>query len=319
MPAADRLHSYRQKVVPMNRPQRLNTRSQLALQSYLDALLQDAASELEAAEATEVAPIIANPTASTVDDAGLDDFAAAVLEEEVRDARRQPQPLAQVVPLGERMAAPLKSELGLPSLLPSLLPVVNPQIVPEAAPAVVEPVIEPPAPVVVAAVEEAVPAASAPWVERPSWVDESFECLLFDVAGLTLAVPLICLGTIYPLAGQELTPLFGQPDWFLGILPGQSGNLKVIDTARWVMPERYRDECRDGLQYVISIEGCEWGMAVHQVSRSIRLDPREVKWRSQRTQRPWLAGTVIEHMCALLDVSALAELITASDRRKTKV
>ena len=99
----------------------------------------------------------------------------------------------------------------------------------------------------------------------------------------------------------------------------QSGNLKVIDTARWVMPERYRDECREGLQYVISIEGCEWGLAVHQVSRSIRLDPREVKWRSQRTQRPWLAGTVIEHMCALLDVSALAELITASDRRKTKV
>ena len=138
----------------MNRPQRLNTRSQLALQSYLDALLQDAASELEAAEATEVAPIIANPTASTVDDAGLDDFAAAVLEEEVRDARRQPQPLAQVVPLAERMAAPLKSELGLPSLLPSLLPAVNPQVVAEAAPAVVEPVIEPPAPVVVAAVEE---------------------------------------------------------------------------------------------------------------------------------------------------------------------
>lgn len=302
----------------MNRPQRLNTRSQLALQSYLDALLQDAASELEAAEAAEVVPVIANPTASTVDDAGLDDFAAAVLEEEVRDARRQPQPSAQVVPLAERLVAPLKSELGLPSLLPSLLPVVEPLVVAEAVPAVVEPVVEPPAPVV-AVVEEAVPAASAPWVERPSWADESFECLLFDVAGLTLAVPLICLGTIYPLAGQELTPLFGQPDWFLGILPGQSGNLKVIDTARWVMPERYRDECREGLQYVISIEGCEWGLAVHQVSRSIRLDPREVKWRSQRTQRPWLAGTVIEHMCALLDVSALAELITASDRRKTKV
>ncbi len=319
MPAADRLHSYRQTVVPMNRPQRLNTRSQLALQSYLDALLQDAASELEAAETTEAVPVMSSPATSAVGDAGLDDFAAAVLEEEVRDARRQPQPLAQVVPLAERMAAPLKSELGLPSLLPSLLPVAEPPVVVEAAPAVVELVVEPPAPVVAAAVEEAVPAASAPWVERPSWADESFECLLFDVAGLTLAVPLICLGTIYPLAGQELTPLFGQPDWFLGILPGQSGNLKVIDTARWVMPERYRDECREGLQYVISIEGCEWGLAVHQVSRSIRLDPREVKWRSQRTQRPWLAGTVIEHMCALLDVSALAELITASDRRKTKV
>lgn len=124
-------------------------------------------------------------------------------------------------------------------------------------------------------------------------------------------MPLVCLGSIYPLENQELTPLFGQPDWFLGILPSQAGNLKVLDTARWVMPERYRDDYRDGLKYVISVQGYEWGLAVHQVSRSIRLDPSEVKWRTQRHQRPWLAGTVIEHMCALVDVTALAELIAS--------
>ena len=144
---------------------------------------------------------------------------------------------------------------------------------------------------------------------RPAWAAEPFECLLFDVAGLTLAVPLVCLGSIYSLAGRELTPLFGQPDWFLGILPSQSGKLNVLDTARWVMPERYRDDFREGLQYVISVQGYEWGLAVHQVSRSLRLHPNEIKWRSQRGQRPWLAGTVIEHMCALLDVEQLAALI----------
>ena len=58
-------------------------------------------------------------------------------------------------------------------------------------------------------------------------------------------------------------------------------------------------------------QGYEWGLAVHQVSRSLRLDPSEIKWRSQRGQRPWLAGTVIEHMCALLDVAELAELIAS--------
>lgn len=144
---------------------------------------------------------------------------------------------------------------------------------------------------------------------RPAWAGEPFECLLFDVAGLTLAVPLVCLGSIYSLAGRELTPLFGQPDWFLGILPSQSGKLNVLDTARWVMPERYREDFREGLQYVISVQGYEWGLAVHQVSRSLRLHPNEIKWRSQRGQRPWLAGTVIEHMCALLDVEQLAALI----------
>lgn len=147
-------------------------------------------------------------------------------------------------------------------------------------------------------------------LEQVGWSDEPFECLLFDVAGLTLAVPLAALGSIYAFEPSELTPLFAQPDWFIGILPAQSGNLKVLETARWVMPERYTADMRDDLKYVISINGFDWGLAVHQVRHSIRLEPNQVKWRAQRGQRAWLAGTVIEHMCALLDVEVLAKLIS---------
>lgn len=179
-------------------------------------------------------------------------------------------------------------------------------------PAVAEPAaaVEPPAalsppPVAEPAADVPVPVAT----ENEAWREGEFEALLFDVGGLTLAVPLVSLGSIYPL-DNEITPLFGQPDWFLGLLQTPAGNLKVLDTARWVMPERYRDELKDSLQFVISVEGFEWGMAVHNVSQSIRLTPEQVKWRSQQGKRPWLAGTVIEHMCALLDVSALARLIS---------
>ena len=253
----------------MNRPIEFKTRPQLALESYLDALLQDATAE----ELPE--PILVLEPAST-----LDEFQLAVLEEQARDAN--------VVPIAAPIAAPV--------VVP-IVPVV-------ATPVVVEPVVQVHLP----------PSITPPPVtgdDRPAWAAEPFECLLFDVAGLTLAVPLVCLGSIYSLEGQELTPLFGQPEWFLGILPSQAGNLKVLDTARWVMPDRYRDDFRQGLQYVISVQGYEWGLAVHQVSRSLRLDPNEIKWRSQRGQRPWLAGTVIEHMCALLDVAELAELIAS--------
>ena len=145
----------------------------------------------------------------------------------------------------------------------------------------------------------------------PQWREQPFEALLFDVGGLKLAVPLVLLGTIYPLE-DEITPLFGQPDWFLGILATQAGNIKVLDTARWVMPERYTPELKDSLSFVISVEGYDWGMAVHGVQQSIRLAPEQIKWRSQQGKRPWLAGTVIDHMCALLDVSALAELIVGN-------
>jgi purine-binding chemotaxis protein CheW len=259
------------------------------LQSYLDGLLQDAA--VEFAESIT-----------------LDEFEAAVLEEQVRDARTMPQVQQTVA------AKPLAELAPRPLVLPTIempapeieLRVEPPQEVVEAA-VVVEAVQ--PMPQVLVVPEPVLQG-------RPEWAQGPFECLLFDVAGLTLAVPLVCLGSIYPLEGQELTPLFGQPDWFLGILPCQAGNLKVLDTARWVMPDRYRDDFREGLQYVISVEGYEWGLAVHQVSRSIRLDPNEVKWRSQRTQRPWLAGTVIEHMCALLDVASLAELIASGAAKR---
>jgi purine-binding chemotaxis protein CheW len=282
----------------MNRPVKITSRPQLALQSYLDSLLQDATEEL--------APVI-EATAEVIEpESTLDEFQLAVLEEQARDAR----PVTVV-------AAPV------------IAPVVEPAVkAPAPAPAPA-PVMEAPAPIltplstvapllqtlVPPVVEVHLPPSNTPPpVEtdgRPSWAAEPFECLLFDVAGLTLAVPLVCLGSIYSLAGHELTPLFGQPEWFLGILPSQAGNLKVLDTARWVMPDRYRDDFRQGLQYVISVQGYEWGLAVHQVSRSLRLDPNEIKWRSHRGQRPWLAGTVIEHMCALLDVSALAELIAS--------
>ncbi|HEK1009312.1 TPA: CheW domain-containing protein [Pseudomonas putida] len=272
------------------------TRPQLALQSYLDGLLQ---------EATEAEDILDLPAAS-------DEFAAAVREEQARDVRQQ-------APVVSSVAKPF-AEPQL-KVLPTVLPVEEPVVAVVEAEVVAEasiPVLtevqapEPVAPLVeVHLPAPDVPAPPATLDGRPAWAAEPFECLLFDVAGLTLAVPLVCLGSIYSLEGQELTPLFGQPDWFLGILTCQAGNLKVLDTARWVMPDRYRDDFRQGLHYVISVQGYEWGLAVHQVSRSLRLDPSEIKWRSQRGQRPWLAGTVIEHMCALLDVAELAELIAS--------
>lgn len=278
----------------MSRTVLKESRSQLTLQSYLDALLQDAVIGL-------------------TESVSHDEFQAAVLEEQQRDIQRV-APLRQVV-MPEPVTEPVL--VTLPKITPVLVETAQllelpPVVPPHACPEPVEPVAE------FASQDQTPGGPPARLSSQPEWGEEPFECLLFDVAGLTLAVPLVSLGSIYPLAGHDLTPLFGQPSWFLGLLPSQAGNLKVLDTARWVMAERYRDDFRDGLQYVISVQGYEWGLAVHQVSRSIRLDPKEVKWRTQRSQRPWLAGTVIDHMCALLDVAALAELIASGATRHLK-
>jgi purine-binding chemotaxis protein CheW len=319
----------------MNRPVNSHSRPQQALQSYLDTLLMEATEELPPSN-DAAGPDLAN-----------DEFQAAVREERAFDAAKQAERTRPAQPQAAREAparrewaepeAPVSGRLLLPSE-PPLFQLEEPQlrvdVEPEVVPAVTEPAAVVSSPASVARVEPLAEVHKAHDIEaaplalrndgppalgadgRPVWASEPFECLLFDVAGLTLAVPLVCLGSIYSLAGQELTPLFGQPNWFLGILQSQAGNLKVLDTARWVMPDRYRDDFQQGLQYVISVQGYEWGLAVHQVSRSLRLDPNEIKWRGHRGQRPWLAGTVIEHMCALLDVAALAELIASGGAKE---
>lgn len=148
------------------------------------------------------------------------------------------------------------------------------------------------------------------WINgRPVWAQETFECLLFKVAGLTLAVPLTELGTVLTF-DEELTPLFGQPDWFLGLLPSKTaGTVRVMDTAKKVMPEKYTEEARENLKFVILMKNSDWGLACHEVAEAITLTPDEVRWRTGRSQRPWLAGTVINHMCAIMDVAALVDLV----------
>jgi purine-binding chemotaxis protein CheW len=152
------------------------------------------------------------------------------------------------------------------------------------------------------------------WIDgRPSWAQNRFDVLLFSVSQLNLAVPLVALGQIQKIT-EELTPLFGQSDWFMGLLPTAHGKVRCVDTALFVMRERYRPEFRDAYQFVITINGLPWGLAVDGVNQPISLEPEEVNWRGSRSQRPWLAGTVKEHMCALLDIPKLGEVLAQQDK-----
>lgn len=163
--------------------------------------------------------------------------------------------------------------------------------------------------------EEKLPPV-ADWCDngRPSWAQERFECLIFKVSGLKLAVPLITLGAIHRI-DRKFNALPHQHAWFIGILQTPAaGNIKVLDTALCVMPERHDLAARETLAYVITIHGYRWGLACHEVEKSITLEPHQVKWRTQRGKRPWLAGTVIDHMCALIDTDGFRDVILKAEQ-----
>ena len=136
-----------------------------------------------------------------------------------------------------------------------------------------------------------------------------FQALFFEVAGLTLAVPLTSLGGIHQI--EKIGPLFGKPDWFMGVMLHRESKLSVVDSAKWVMPEKYDENLAQSLnyRYLIMLGDSAWGLASEKLVNTVNLTTDDVKWRESTGKRPWLAGMVKEKMCALIDVEELISML----------
>ncbi|MEP1213844.1 MAG: CheW domain-containing protein [Marinobacter sp.] len=199
------------------------------------------------------------------------------------------------------------------------------RVAPRPAPVVARPApevkIETPEPDIKSPEPEAEQAADIPsppaWEPpgRPEWSDKPFECLIFTVAGLQLAVPLVLLGAIHRIE-EPVKPIPGSPRWYMGMRPDRDHNLRVVDTAEWIMAGRAPADARENYRFVIRLDSSEWGLACDDVAQSFTLKPDEVRWRTGRSKRPWLAGTVIDHMCALIDVKTMADLLVRAEREQ---
>ncbi|OOZ42144.1 hypothetical protein BOW53_00775 [Solemya pervernicosa gill symbiont] len=215
------------------------------------------------------------------------------------DTPSTPEPVARLraVDAESKLSVrPITTET--PRILPREIPVAPPPEVKETI--VEEPVV---AEQLEAAAEE---KAAEPESEVPEWGDEPFQSLLFSVAGLKLAVPLARLNGVLNWS-DEITPMPGHSEHFMGLLPHLDKNVKIVDTAGIVVPpERMKDGERQYGNIILIGEG-EWGLACDDIDEVITLGSDDVRWRTSKGKRAWLAGTVIEQMCALLNTDALAE------------
>lgn len=175
---------------------------------------------------------------------------------------------------------------------------------PVIAPAIPEPVTVTPVPVV----EHKEPEQPLRYPNAPVWAQMELDCLLFDVCGLKLAVPMEMLGRIIKL-DQELNFIIGKPDWFLGVLNDNEYRLSAIDTALYIMPEKGKRLSESGFTHLLQLQRSNWTLACSKVYHTVRIHPNDVKWRSVNGKRQWLAGTVIQHMCALIQVDNLIQLL----------
>ncbi|TCK18819.1 purine-binding chemotaxis protein CheW [Thiogranum longum] len=143
----------------------------------------------------------------------------------------------------------------------------------------------------------------------PEWAETRFQALLFEVAGLTLAVPLAKLkGVVQNMHG--LTEIPGYSSLFPAVMPYQGVQSTVVDTARFVLPPdraaQLDDDISERAAQLVVVDGGRWSLACSRIGDVIDLEAGQVKWRTAAGKRRWLAGSVIEQMCALLDIDELA-------------
>ena len=199
---------------------------------------------------------------------------------------------------------------------PAVMPTVTPALtIPDVAEAVTEAVEE-----TEVEVQEDAQEATAQQVEdltQPDWQSaQGVDCLIFKVAGLKLAIPLSLLGGVHN-ASDDITPLFGQAKWSLGVWQSELAKLTVVDSAQLIMPERNISLKDEGYQFLIQLDRSGWALACQEICDTQTLNYDSVKWRSDASKRPWLAGTVIAEMCALIDVPGMMQLLEANLNRRT--
>ena len=161
------------------------------------------------------------------------------------------------------------------------------------------------------------------WVQKiPNWAISSFTCLSFKVAGLKLAVPARFIRSMeilelepVNLASNDVHASINGIVLGTALIPEADQNLvamPVLNTAKVVMPELYDISMTQSYRHVLTFHHCDWALAIDVSGGEIQLSSKQIRWRSTHTRREWLAGTVLDKMCALIDIDVLDRQMLAN-------
>lgn len=162
-------------------------------------------------------------------------------------------------------------------------------------------------PIALALVDEKNQATSV-IASEPEAKPDTEQLLYFEARGITYAALLSDLGGIYRL--EQLSSLFGQPAWFLGVQTERELQLNVVDLATWVTGcQAIGNQEQKKYQYVIKLGSSLWGLACDNLLGTDFIHKDQVRWRIDPVNRPWLSGLVKHRMCALLNVNSLVSML----------
>jgi purine-binding chemotaxis protein CheW len=151
------------------------------------------------------------------------------------------------------------------------------------------------------------PAKLHPLSVMPDWAQHEFQALFFKVEHLILATPLVDLSRTIKLE-RKPSKIPGQPAWFMGLLDEQDSRIGVLDTGQLIFGKSRgssRDLENNPFKSILITRDKRWGLACDEILSIGRLKPDKVRWRTCRQKKPWLIGTIIEELTAIIDLQEL--------------
>ncbi|PVZ66686.1 chemotaxis protein CheW [Pelagibaculum spongiae] len=307
--------------------QLLDVKHQSALDTQLDRALQQATLPEypllhvnEPAANSELMPAVPDREIAAKLDTAFEDAFAGVVHESLHT-------LADLEPLGDGLIPVISPALEIEPLLEVEFDrhhqLQQNKIIEQAAiETIAEPMIEQQVESVVAVTTGTEKCNKIQEIDSKAEVaaEESFQCLVFQIEGMSLAVRLDALGGIHKQTSAPVK-LPGQPKWYRGVYKGERGNIQVVDTKNWIMgkmPDQELAGDADKEFLLLQIADTRWGLMCDSVDGTEMIQTSAVRWRESTNSRPWLAGMLVNRMCALLDLKALSGLLDQAENSTEK-
>jgi purine-binding chemotaxis protein CheW len=156
-------------------------------------------------------------------------------------------------------------------------------------------------------VEPEIPAKLQALSVMPEWAQQEFQALFFRVDQLILATPLVELSRTIKIE-RKPGKIPGQPSWFLGLLDENDSRIGVLDTGQLIFGKtrgQQRNLSENPFKRILITQDKKWGLACDEILSIGKLKPEKVRWRTIRQKKPWLIGTVIEELTAIVDIRQL--------------
>lgn len=131
---------------------------------------------------------------------------------------------------------------------------------------------------------------------------------IFDVSGLAIAVPEDSVRGEMPCPPLQASP--STPPWLRRTAGGEPEQW-IVDLALLTLPGDLSPDqipLEERCDRVLVLGDGDWGVAVEGATRPTVITTDEVCWRGPQGIRPWLAGTVVEKRCVLLDLDNIRQL-----------